>query len=821
MPSTTLDVKTDLHGSTRKLEDMDDALEGMQQQAKKGGDSIEDMGEKFENAGQKMVIAGAVIIAGLALLVKGASDAEETTAKFGTVFQDVFEEASAAAKNLADNYGLSQTAAEEMLGATGDLLTGLGLTGETALTLSERTQQLAVDLASFTNFSGGAKGASDALTKAMLGEREMVKSLGIVITEEMIKEKLLKEGKDKLRGMTLLQAKAEATLQIAISQSTNAIGDYQRTQDGLANSTRELAGDFEDLRNAIGEKLIPVSKDLVNAAKDVVGSILVWTDAHPDLTRQIILLAAKIGVFLTIVGTALIIIPKLIAGFKALKLIATKLPIALGPIGIILTAIVTAMELGKLVSAQLTTRYEENNAAMLALREEAEKLESLMSERLKDAYDLINEANEDLTEKQGEVNHVYGATLVTMEELTEKYGKNKEKIHELIASGIVIVKTQEAIQAITESLAEKTALLSANVFDTDGKVKSLTSSFEAQKTPAELLNQAITDVKNSFAEFPIKLEGIPATIEGILDSVDFEGWAENAIESSEGMSVALTEQEIKAIEAIEAQAEKQAAIIEGFASDVSRAFGDMFVDIIEGGVTFEEVLGTLWNSIKSAFFQMISEMIAKWIGTFIAKLITSIGPAKTAMDGLTASAGAMSGAIEGTGTAMTGTVAAGIGFVTTLGAIAVGFILLGGILNFFFNDLENLNLHWEAQREAMMEQRQLWIDYGLSIREANDRIREHNSLIGDVGDQPEFGNRGGDRGFGGARPGTGRPGGVFNPPIVVEDETGGVSSSIPPTQITIQLDGTTLAEVLVPPLNEQSRLGNLNVEQQNLNRSET
>ena len=77
-----------------------------------------------------------------------------------------------------------------MLGSTGDLLTGMGATAETALDLSTKTQRLAVDLASFSNYQGGAKGASEALTKAMLGERESVKALGIVISEANVKQKI-------------------------------------------------------------------------------------------------------------------------------------------------------------------------------------------------------------------------------------------------------------------------------------------------------------------------------------------------------------------------------------------------------------------------------------------------------------------------------------------------------------------------------------------------------------------------------------------------------------------------------------------------------
>ena len=92
------------------------------------------------------------------------------------------------AKTFRQSFGLSRKAAKQLLGDTGDLLVGFGFTEDAALDLSKKVNELAVDLASFTNFSGGAEGASLALTKALLGERESIKSLGIAITEADLKK---------------------------------------------------------------------------------------------------------------------------------------------------------------------------------------------------------------------------------------------------------------------------------------------------------------------------------------------------------------------------------------------------------------------------------------------------------------------------------------------------------------------------------------------------------------------------------------------------------------------------------------------------------
>ena len=146
--------------------------------------------EKVGSIGKSMAVVGLAITAVSVGLIKMASDAEETATKFDVVFKDVSDQAAKTAKNLSDNFGLSTKAAKQLLSDTGDLLTGFGFTGQAALDLSTKVNELAVDLASFTNFSGGAEGASAALTKALLGERESVKALGISILETDVQAKV-------------------------------------------------------------------------------------------------------------------------------------------------------------------------------------------------------------------------------------------------------------------------------------------------------------------------------------------------------------------------------------------------------------------------------------------------------------------------------------------------------------------------------------------------------------------------------------------------------------------------------------------------------
>jgi len=185
--------------------------------------------------------------------VRLASDAEEINAKYKTVFNNIGAKSQIMAKELAKNYGLAGSSAKSLMGDTGDLLTGFGFGQEQALNMSSEVNKLAVDLASFTNFSGGAAGASRALTKALLGERESIKSLGISILENDVKTRVALNTQKGMTFETERQAKAFATLQLAQEQSTNAIGDYARTKDGLANIERRFSEQLKESQEQLGK----------------------------------------------------------------------------------------------------------------------------------------------------------------------------------------------------------------------------------------------------------------------------------------------------------------------------------------------------------------------------------------------------------------------------------------------------------------------------------------------------------------------------------------------------------------------------------------
>ena len=146
---------------------------------------------------------GIIALQGVIRLTKhlknAARDGEETRNKFDVIFSSIVEGANRMADAFSEKFKLAGVTTRQLLGNTGDLLVGFGFTEQAALDMALQVAELSQDLVSLTNFQGGTTRAADALTKALLGERESVKTLGISILEEDVKLKILELA---LQGVT-------------------------------------------------------------------------------------------------------------------------------------------------------------------------------------------------------------------------------------------------------------------------------------------------------------------------------------------------------------------------------------------------------------------------------------------------------------------------------------------------------------------------------------------------------------------------------------------------------------------------------------------
>lgn len=251
--------------------------------------------KRLKNTLASVFAVGAMIAFWKKLLGIG-SDVEEFESKFRIVFKWVEEQAIQTFENMGNAVWRSRTDLIKFAGTVGDTLKPLWFASNEALVLSENMIKLAIDVASFNNVSDDQ--AINAFTKALTGERESLKSLGIVINETDVKKKayalwLVKEWQELSKT-----AKALATYQLLLDNTTDAQGDAVKTADSFANQLKRVQGIIKDTFAKAGRD---IAQESASTLKKVGILIKTYGEAIFSLFIEI---GKAVGFFFSEIGEA-------------------------------------------------------------------------------------------------------------------------------------------------------------------------------------------------------------------------------------------------------------------------------------------------------------------------------------------------------------------------------------------------------------------------------------------------------------------------------------------------------------------------------------
>jgi hypothetical protein len=322
-------IKKGADAASRGIRKISSALKAvsfanLERGAKRATARLKELGKRGENLrkiGKGIATAGVASTAAVTLpaaligksLVDAASDATETKNKFNTVFESIKSKANEVASEYAKSFGVATSTSQRLLGSTGDLLVGLGQSESAALSTSKRIIELAADLASFQNLEGGTADAADRLTKALTGETESLKMLGIIIRQDTPEFKKLVKQTMRTDRVSIQLAKSTVILNESIRQSKKSIGDVSRTWDDYANLTRRVSERNIELKETYGQHLIPLATMMVKAYEKLVDIFINLSPA----TQKFILAVAGIT---AVLGPLLLIIGGLVIAFSFISL---------------------------------------------------------------------------------------------------------------------------------------------------------------------------------------------------------------------------------------------------------------------------------------------------------------------------------------------------------------------------------------------------------------------------------------------------------------------------------------------------------------------
>lgn len=201
---------------------------------------------------------------------------EQLERKAKAVFGDVLPQVTAEAEKNATAMGLTTIEYVNAAAAMQDLLIPMGFQREQAVGISTDLVNLSGALSEWTGGQRSAEEVTKILGKALLGEREQLKELGISIQEADVKARLAEKGLQGLTGELLQQAKAAATLELITEKSADAQAAYADNSDSLIRRQAELTARFKELQERIATGMIPVWEKLVvvgEAVGQVVGAV--------------------------------------------------------------------------------------------------------------------------------------------------------------------------------------------------------------------------------------------------------------------------------------------------------------------------------------------------------------------------------------------------------------------------------------------------------------------------------------------------------------------------------------------------------------------
>ena len=294
----------------------------------KADSKLQKFGQKAKAVGKSMTtyVTAPIAIAG-GFAIKMASDFEESLNKVDVAFGKSNKEIKTFAETSKVSFGIAEGSALDMAAMFGDMGTSMGLTQKDAAGMSKSLVGLAGDLSSFKNIQVDV--ATTALAAIFTGETESLKKLGIVMTEANLKHFALSQGIQKnIKNMSQAE-KTQLRYAFIMANTTNAQGDFIRTQDGAANQMRIFGEGVKELTTEFGQLLLPAFTKIVTAANKIIDKFI----ALDSTTKKTILivagLAAAIGPVLLALGTLITLAPALGTAFTVMT----------GPVGAVVAAL--------------------------------------------------------------------------------------------------------------------------------------------------------------------------------------------------------------------------------------------------------------------------------------------------------------------------------------------------------------------------------------------------------------------------------------------------------------------------------------------------
>lgn len=244
-------------------------------------------------------------LAGVA--VKAAADSQVAWAKFDVVFGDSADDMREFVKDMRSDIPLASRVIAKMTAGLGDMLVPMGFARDEAAEMSKNFVRTAAGIAAFNNVDPSE--VLNAISSGLAGSGEALRRFGINADmgrlEMLALEKgLLQSGQtlSSLDSETRRYIQSQALMEAVMRDSADAVAGLEKEKETLAFKMAQASATTQELRETIGNTLIPVVLRLVEAVQPVIERVANWIEQNPELTRNIILATLAITGLVAVLG---------------------------------------------------------------------------------------------------------------------------------------------------------------------------------------------------------------------------------------------------------------------------------------------------------------------------------------------------------------------------------------------------------------------------------------------------------------------------------------------------------------------------------------
>lgn len=286
----------------------------------KGGlDGLSKKAEALAPTFKKMAAVGTVaftaITAEIGVAIKSFAESQAQLARVDATLANM---STKTLKQFGGDMELAKTITREF-GAEMQKLGGIG--DETA---SEGFAKLLLVTEDSTKAMEAAELAADLATYKQIDYLTAVDIVGKVVS-----------GNTGILAKYGIQLKENATTEEAMAALSGRVaGQYEAYGKTVEGQMAILKQSMGDIQENIGAAFLPILQQLLDKLSPIIQSVVDWTNAHPELAKNLLIAGVAVAGLITIVGVLGMAIPGIIAGFSALGAVLTFL--AANPIVILL-----------------------------------------------------------------------------------------------------------------------------------------------------------------------------------------------------------------------------------------------------------------------------------------------------------------------------------------------------------------------------------------------------------------------------------------------------------------------------------------------------